>query len=148
MLELNPEVAATMLGSAGPPIRDLDPRPAPSPHFTGRESLLEALASSLTQQRRVILHGLAGVGKSQVAVAHDETRGADYAHRWWLDGGSAYALRSGLQAIAEELRLATATRATSIDEIHRELRRSGRAVADRRGGRRDRGRGRAAPGRR
>jgi hypothetical protein len=59
----------------------------PKPYFTGRDLLLTEIHARLTQPdirtRRLVLTGLRGTGKTQLAVEHAHRR-ADYDLVWWV----------------------------------------------------------------
>src|SRR5437773_6762840 len=75
-----------------------------NPHFTGRDSLLEDLHSVLRQReqfsRTQALVGMAGIGKTQIAVEYAYRHRDEYSLVWWLradDEGSLandYTMRS------------------------------------------------------
>ncbi len=74
------EVAKTVLAEAPPPADKDDHTavqpwnvPQRNPFFTGRETLLKNLHTSLKKQGRAMLSGLGGMGKTQIAI--------EYAHR-------------------------------------------------------------------
>ncbi|HEY7200918.1 MAG TPA: FxSxx-COOH system tetratricopeptide repeat protein, partial [Candidatus Dormibacteraeota bacterium] len=79
-------LAAAARGRAEPPPRAAErlPEPgagiAPDPvlHFAGREDELAWLARELPASRRVAVHGLGGVGKTQLAARYADGRRADY----------------------------------------------------------------------
>ncbi|MGW7241395.1 tetratricopeptide repeat protein [Streptomyces sp. NPDC054804] len=81
--------------------------PDPSRYFTGREQELRDIAKALRPGRRnggiriAVVHGPAGVGKSQLAAAYAEARLRH--HRslvWWLSASSYERLRSDLLELA------------------------------------------------
>jgi len=81
--------------------------PDPSRYFTGRTQELRELSRGLRPRRRnggvriAVVHGLAGVGKSQLAAAYAEER---LRHNrslvWWLSASSYERLRSDLLELA------------------------------------------------
>ncbi|WP_242904182.1 FxSxx-COOH system tetratricopeptide repeat protein [Actinomadura terrae] len=90
-----------------PPIWNVDRRNAA---FTGRGGLLEQLRDHLlgTTQRLVLpqaLHGLGGVGKTQVALEYAHRFKADYDLIWWISAQSPDSIRGGLAGLAEQIGL-------------------------------------------
>ncbi|NEA21459.1 FxSxx-COOH system tetratricopeptide repeat protein [Actinomadura bangladeshensis] len=78
--------------------------------FTGRGRLLERLRDELlgTTQRIVMpqaLHGLGGVGKTQVALEYIHRFKADYSLVWWISAQSPDSIRAGLANLAEQMGL-------------------------------------------
>ncbi len=90
-------VAATVVASV----------PGRNPHFTGRQPLLDAIRSALTRRTvpPLVVHGLGGVGKSQLA--------AEYAHRWsdrydlmwWIPAEQPTQIPAALAALGQRLDL-------------------------------------------
>src|SRR5439155_7417184 len=59
--------------------------PEPALHFVGREAELTQLGRQLRQSRRVVIHGLGGVGKTQLAVQFLHRHLAEYPDgAFWL----------------------------------------------------------------
>jgi hypothetical protein len=86
----------------------------PNPLFTGREAELEALSRGLEQgetmaaMQMVAVHGLGGVGKTQLAVEYAWKHLGDYDAVFWVEADSAVALDVSLAALTSKLRLAEA----------------------------------------
>jgi hypothetical protein len=78
----------------------------PNPLFTGREAELEALSRGLQQtgstavMQMVAVHGLGGVGKTQLAVEYAWKHLADYEAVFWVKTDEAAALDVSLAALA------------------------------------------------
>ncbi|TDC96980.1 FxSxx-COOH system tetratricopeptide repeat protein [Actinomadura sp. 7K507] len=78
--------------------------------FTGRGRLLEAIRDELLgATRRIVapiaLHGLGGVGKTQVALEYAHRFKADYDLVWWISAQSTDSIRSALAGLAAQLEL-------------------------------------------
>jgi tetratricopeptide (TPR) repeat protein len=88
-------------------ISDLVPRR--NPHFTGRESLLARLRSALTSSQPAALpqaiHGLGGVGKTQLTVEYAYRHAAEYDLVWWVRAEEPAALAADYAALARPLNL-------------------------------------------
>jgi tetratricopeptide (TPR) repeat protein len=89
-----------------PPVWNV-PRP-PNPHFVGRDELLEQTQQTLRKGQAaalVALHGLGGVGKTQLAAEYAYARHADYQAVWWLRAETEATLAEDLAALARALAL-------------------------------------------
>jgi tetratricopeptide (TPR) repeat protein len=78
--------------------------------FTGRGQLLEQLRDQLlgTTQRVVLpqaLHGLGGVGKTQVALEYAHRFKADYDLVWWISAQKPDSIRTALANLADRMSL-------------------------------------------
>ena len=77
-------------------------------HFMGREKMLAAVHDGLFQSspkrwnHRVALHGLGGVGKTQVALEFAYSRRGEYDNVYWITAVSQMTLFSGFQEIARQ----------------------------------------------
>lgn len=79
--------------------------PLPNPYFTGREEDLSRLGRWLKEQRRVSLHGLPGIGKTQIASEYANRHKAEYSWVFWVNAATQDSLFSGFAAIARQLNL-------------------------------------------
>ena len=84
---------------------------APNPLFTGRDTELEALRQGLQQRgtmavtQTVAVHGLGGVGKTQLAVQYAWNHLREFDAVLWARADSSEALEADLAALAFVLRL-------------------------------------------
>jgi tetratricopeptide (TPR) repeat protein len=80
-----------------------------NPNFTGRGDLLAQLCSALTSGQPAALiqaiHGLGGVGKTQLAVEYAYRHAADYDLVWWVRAEEPAALAADYAALAGPLDL-------------------------------------------
>ena len=85
----------------GLPDRDSD--------FTGRETLLDQMRTELlnNQHLPLVLHGVSGVGKSQLAREYLERHGHHYQIRWWVQAEEVAAARRSLADLADRLGVGT-----------------------------------------
>ncbi|MEU1241718.1 FxSxx-COOH system tetratricopeptide repeat protein [Micromonospora parva] len=83
--------------------------PPRNPDFTGREELLNVLRQRLTDNVTAVLphtvHGLGGVGKSQLAVEYVYKYASDYDLIWWVPAEQPTRIRESLVALARKLDL-------------------------------------------
>ncbi|GAA0933641.1 FxSxx-COOH system tetratricopeptide repeat protein [Virgisporangium aurantiacum] len=77
--------------------------PRRHPAFTGREALLVALRRQLTSGTRALvqaLHGMGGVGKTQLAIEYAHLFAGDYRLVWWIDAERPELIAEQLSALA------------------------------------------------
>jgi tetratricopeptide (TPR) repeat protein len=92
-------------------------------HFTGRGSLLERLSLALHDKKpkqynhRISLHGLGGVGKTQIALAYAYLHKSDYNYVFWISAVDRAQLLSGFGAIANATRCINRASGQSPDEV-------------------------------
>jgi TIR domain/NB-ARC domain len=104
--------------------------PARNGAFTGRDQVMESLreksvASGQTATLPVLLHGLGGVGKTQVAVEYVHRYRADYDIVWWVPAEQRDLINPALAKLAEHLGLRVGENITDMAQAVREaLRRS------------------------
>jgi tetratricopeptide (TPR) repeat protein len=110
----------------GPAITNL---PARNPHFTGRSDTLEALRARLRAEPGVVvtqtgaIHGLGGVGKTELALEFAHRYQADYDLVWWISAEQPTSVTADLAALAEELGIErVADQAEMVELLFRELR--------------------------
>ena len=79
-------------------------------NFTGRDGELveihEALqgpGAPLIDQRIVVLHGLGGIGKTQLAIQYAYIHQKDYTSVWWVNASTTQTLSQGFLGIAQQL---------------------------------------------
>lgn len=82
-----------------------------NPFFTGREELLKLVQDRLQDQSRVVLTGLGGVGKTQVAIAYCHRYRERYQYLFWSRASTEQELLSGFVEIARLLGLPEANEA-------------------------------------
>jgi hypothetical protein len=123
--------AARLLVSDRPAFASRLPRvwnvPPRNPHFVGRAEMLSELRMQLRSGEHTVavqaLHGLGGVGKTQLAIEYAHRFAADYELVWWLDAEQPALLASQLAALANPLDLATGDSvASSAKAVRAELR--------------------------
>lgn len=91
---------------AFPPVWHI-PRAA-NPHFTGRDALLAEVRQTLLAGQAAALtalHGMGGVGKTQLAAEYAYAQRAEYQAVWWLNAETEATLANDLAALARALDL-------------------------------------------
>jgi hypothetical protein len=106
------------VGGMTPPLRFPGAMPAiwnvpflRNPHFTGRDDLLAQLraalesgqAAALTQPQAI--HGLGGVGKTQLAVEYAYRHASEYDVVWWMRADTPALIAGDLALLAQPLQL-------------------------------------------
>ena len=87
----------------------IDIMPARNPRFTGRETELRRLREQLRDSGTAILspvslHGLGGVGKTQLALEYAYRFKADYDLVWWVNCGQPQFIDASIADLAERFR--------------------------------------------
>jgi hypothetical protein len=115
---------------SGPRFPGMPPRvwsaPPHNPHFTGRDAELGRLAESLAGGAAVTvhsLHGLGGVGKTQLAAEYAHAHAGDYDVVWWVAAEETASIPDQFGALAAGLGLEPATDPEALrDQVHEALR--------------------------
>ncbi|NBE92238.1 tetratricopeptide repeat protein [Nonomuraea sp. KC401] len=93
--------------------------PSRNVNFTGRSVLLERLHAGLSTEVTAVvphaLHGLGGVGKTQLAVEYAHRYKSDYDVVWWIPADQPVLVKSSLAGLAPYLGLQAATRSGAED---------------------------------
>src|SRR5664280_2702448 len=82
--------------------------PARNPNFTGRDRMLEELHARLSGATTVVvqaLHGMGGVGKTQLAVEYAHRFAPDYQLVWWIDADQPALIPDQFAVLAPKLGL-------------------------------------------
>ncbi|WP_405727020.1 FxSxx-COOH system tetratricopeptide repeat protein [Streptomyces sp. NBC_00028] len=77
-----------------------------NPEFVGRDDVLRHVREALLADHRAaiqVLHGLGGVGKTQIAVEYAHRFAGQYDIVWWIDAEQADRLPAGYAELAERL---------------------------------------------
>lgn len=105
--------------------------PPRNPNFTGRTELLDRLGKRLTAGGTTAvlpaaLHGMGGIGKTQMAVEYIYRHLHDYDVIWWIQATQQAQIRAGLTELAQRLRLPGSSEAHTAVPAVREALRVGR----------------------
>ncbi|MBV9141889.1 MAG: tetratricopeptide repeat protein [Pseudonocardiales bacterium] len=105
--------------------------PPRNPNFTGRVELLDLLGKRLTTGGTTAvlpaaLHGMGGIGKTQMAVEYIYRHLQDYDVIWWIQATLPAQIRAGLTDLARALRLPGSSEAHTAVPAVREALRVGR----------------------
>ncbi len=102
--------------------------PPRNPNFTGRGELLEQLSKRLiaggaTAILPAALHGMGGIGKTQMAVEYIYRRLHEYDIVWWVQATQPAQIRAGLTELAQYMGLAGSQEAhTAVPAVREALR--------------------------
>ncbi len=102
--------------------------PPRNPNFTGRRELLDRLGERLTAGGATAvlpaaLHGMGGIGKTQMAVEYIYRHLGDYEVIWWIQAAQQAQVRAGLTELAQRLHLAGSSEAnTAVPAVREALR--------------------------
>jgi tetratricopeptide (TPR) repeat protein len=102
--------------------------PPRNPNFTGRVELLDLLGKRLTSGGTTAvlpaaLHGMGGIGKTQMAVEYIYLHLQDYDVIWWIQATQPAQIRAGLTDLARALRVPGSSEAnTAVPAVLEALR--------------------------
>ncbi|MCO8305009.1 FxSxx-COOH system tetratricopeptide repeat protein [Streptomyces sp. RKCA744] len=104
-------------------------------NFTGRQSLLDTLHERLRSEGTAAvlpeaLHGLGGVGKSQIALEYVHQHAADYDAVWWIPAERPEQIRQALVQLADRLGLHAGMEANTAVPSVLDALRTGRPCRD------------------
>jgi tetratricopeptide (TPR) repeat protein len=127
-----PDVVAPPRAPAGAPVI-LGNVPPRNPNFTGRETLLEHLHEQMRVGTTAVLphalHGMGGVGKSQLAVEYVYRHQAEYDVIWWIPSERPAQIGNALAELAQRLQLPVGLEANAAVPAVREALRLGQPYA-------------------
>jgi tetratricopeptide (TPR) repeat protein len=114
-------------GTAVPNIWNVPPR---NPNFTGREELLAQLHEMLEEEAMTAvtplpLHGMGGVGKSQLANEYAYRHADDYEIIWWIPAEQQTQILASMVELAQQMRLDAGSEANTALRAVRDALRSG-----------------------
>ncbi len=104
--------------------------PPRNPNFTGREELLDQLGKRLTAGGTTAvlpstLHGMGGIGKTQIATEYIYRHLPDYDVIWWIEAAHQTQIRASLAELARALGLSNVGDANTAVRAVREALRTG-----------------------
>jgi tetratricopeptide (TPR) repeat protein len=105
--------------------------PPKNPNFTGRESLLAAVERQLREDETTAvlphaLHGMGGVGKSQIAVEYVYRHSGEFNVIWWIPAEQENLILGALADLARSLGLEVGPQANAAVPAVREALRTGK----------------------
>ncbi|MET9441510.1 FxSxx-COOH system tetratricopeptide repeat protein [Streptomyces sp. NPDC006610] len=104
--------------------------PPRNPNFTGRVDLLERLTERLREGTTTVLpeaiHGMGGVGKTQLAIEYAYRHQSEYDIVWWIPSERPGQIGQSLVELAQRLGLVTTSEANVAGPAVREALREGR----------------------
>ncbi|GAA1903208.1 FxSxx-COOH system tetratricopeptide repeat protein [Streptomyces durmitorensis] len=104
--------------------------PPRNPNFTGRTELLETLGERLREGTTTVLpeaiHGMGGVGKTQLAIEYAYRHQGEYDIVWWIPSERPGQIGQALVELAGRLGIETSTEANIAGPAVREALREGR----------------------
>lgn len=108
---------------------DVPPR---NPDFTGQRALLGLLHSRLMVATRKLpqaLHGMGGVGKTQIAVEYIHRHENDYDLVWWVPAENVTDIRASFADLAKRLDISEKNEEAAIAAVLRELNSGSRGLS-------------------
>ncbi|MER7486919.1 FxSxx-COOH system tetratricopeptide repeat protein [Streptomyces sp. NPDC126497] len=104
--------------------------PPRNPNFTGRVDLLERLSERLREGTTTVLpeaiHGMGGVGKTQLAIEYAYRHQSEYDIVWWIPAERPGQIGQSLVELAQRLGIVTTSEANIAGPAVREALREGR----------------------
>ncbi len=104
--------------------------PPRNPNFTGRVDLLERLSERLREGTTTVLpeaiHGMGGVGKTQLAIEYAYRHQSEYDIVWWIPAERPGQIGQALVELAQRLGLVSSSEANIAGPAVREALREGR----------------------
>jgi TIR domain/NB-ARC domain len=97
--------------------------PARNPSFIGRGPDLDAMARRLAGGSAVTVHGMGGVGKTQLAIEYAHAHASNYDVVWWIAAEEPTSIPDQFTALAARLDLDPAADPEALrDQVHDRLR--------------------------
>ena len=128
--DMAPNTSATRYPRIGQP-RIMGNVPPKNPNFTGREDLLAAVERQLRSEETAAvlphaLHGMGGVGKSQIAIEYVYRHSHEYNVIWWIPAEQDSLILGAIADLARALNLDVGPQANTAVPAVREALRSGK----------------------